>query len=132
MSEGAGLAEFFLNLRYGPVGQAVEVLVSTQDGTATAGSDYTAKSDELITIPQGNLWQSLPVDIIDDEDVEGGVPEDFTLNINSVTGARLGDNTAQCSIADNEPVPSVPPATGRPSGVPTPTGLPSPTPVPSG
>ena len=81
------------------------VEVSTFDGTATAGSDYTAVAGRVVAIAAGSQTASTSVTIIDDDDYDPG--ETFAVRIaNAAGGADLGANTANdVSIIDNEPVP---------------------------
>lgn len=53
----------------GPQSRPVVVVYATRDGTATAGTDYTATSGSL-TIPAGQLSGTIDVPILGDTDVE--------------------------------------------------------------
>lgn len=83
----------------------ISATYTTSDGTATAGSDYTAISGTLTFAP-GQLVTTLGVPIIDDADVE----PDETLNVvlsNPSSYAQLGTQVgAILTILDNEVVPS--------------------------
>ena len=77
------------------------------DGTAVAGSDYSAASGALtgtVTYPDqtgGN--QTISVRITDDNTAEG--PESFTVTLSNVSGATLGANSsATVNIIDNDEV----------------------------
>ena len=83
----------------------VTVDYSTTDGTAAAGSDYTASSGTL-TFIDGDVTETFSVPITDDTNYEGD--EAFTLNLASPTGgASLGaPSTASVTITENDPVPA--------------------------
>lgn len=74
----------------------VVVTYSTADGTATAGSDYTAVSSTATVIGSGG---TISIPIISDAVPEG--PEWFTLNLTGVTGGRLGRSTVMIQIVDS-------------------------------
>ncbi len=79
--------------------QPVTVEVETGDGTAEAGTDYTAKS-ETLTIPAGETTASFSVDTIDDQDPEED--ESFTVTLSNPSGATLLDGTGTGTIAAND------------------------------
>jgi Calx-beta domain/Peptidase_C39 like family len=70
--------------------QTVTVLYATSDGTATAGSDYTATSGTLTFAP-GDTSKTISVPITNDSSVEGD--ETFTVTLSSPTNATLGSTT---------------------------------------
>ena len=75
--EGAGAATFTIALnRFSDT--AVTATYQTVDGTAAAGSDYTA-ADATVTFPPGTMTAAVTVEIIDDTEVESD--ESFTLEI---------------------------------------------------
>lgn len=82
----------------------VTVDYSTTDGSASAGSDYTASSGTL-TFVDGDVSETFNVPITDDTNYEGD--ETFTLNLaNPTGGASLGTrSSAGVTITDNDPVP---------------------------
>ena len=69
----------------------VTVDYATADGTATAGSDYTATSGTL-TFQPGDTTKTVSVPITDDTVDDGG--ETLTLTLNSASGADLDDSEA--------------------------------------
>jgi hypothetical protein len=88
------------------VSQNVTVDYATSDGTATAGSDYTAVSGTL-TILAGGTGSS-PLSIATIDDFEGGEanPETLFLTFSNAVGATLGTTSpVTLSIADNDSVP---------------------------
>ena len=60
----------------------VTVGYSTANGTATAGSDYTAASSKTLTVTAGDTTGPITVDTTQDEDDEA-TPETFTLTLSS-------------------------------------------------
>ena len=79
---------------------AVTVDYATADGTATAGSDYTATSGTL-TFQPGDTEKTVSVPITDDAVDDGG--ETLTLTLSSASGADLGDAEATGTIRNTEP-----------------------------
>ncbi|MGD9622964.1 MAG: cellulase family glycosylhydrolase [Mycolicibacterium sp.] len=75
---------------------------STSNGTATAGSDYTAASGALTFAP-GATSQTVHVDIIGDSVVEGN--ETFTVTLTSPNGATLSKATATGTITNDDVAP---------------------------
>ena len=92
-------AEFTARLS-APSGAAVTVSYATVDGTAAAGSDYSAASGTLRFEP-GETSQTIAVTTLDDSDSE--VDETFTLTLSAASGATIADGTGVGTIADNEP-----------------------------
>ena len=77
---------------------------ATSDGTATAGSDYTAVSDTL-TFAVGETEKTVSVPVLDDAHDEGS--ETFTLTLSNPSGgnAYLADATATGTIANTDAMP---------------------------
>ncbi len=88
----------------GPSQADVTVQYATQDGTATAGSDYVASSGTL-TIPGGTVSCTVDITLTDDTVYEGG--ESFTVLLSSPHGAVLGISSATVNLTDNEPAPVI-------------------------
>jgi chitinase len=84
----------------------VTVTYSTQDGTATAGSDYTAVSG-TVTFAPGETTKSVVVTILGDTVVEPD--ETFNLLLSNPGGATLGTGTATATIVNDDVAPPVPP-----------------------
>jgi Calx-beta domain/Domain of unknown function (DUF4114) len=78
----------------------VTVDVSTVDGTAIAGSDYTALSKATVYFAPGETTQQVSVDITGDRTLEPD--ETFTLNLSDPTNAILGNSTATATILDDD------------------------------
>jgi uncharacterized delta-60 repeat protein len=99
------------------------VQYTTNNGTATAGSDYSAVSG-VLSFAAGETTKNIVIPIADDSAVEGN--ETFSVTLSAPSGANLGSpSSATITIVDND---SQPTPTGTPS--PTPTGTPTPTPTP--
>ena len=77
----------------------VTVEYATSDGTATSGTDFTAKSGTL-TFAANETSTTVSVATTDDSVVESD--ETFTLTLSNPAGATLGDATATGTINDNE------------------------------
>ena len=86
----AGASPFFftvgLNAAAGPGGVSFDY--ATADGTATAGSDYAAKTASA-NIPEGATSIVLSVDVNGDTDTEAN--ETFVVDVSNITGAVAGD-----------------------------------------
>ena len=93
-----GTAEFVVRLS-AVSGVAVTVDFETVDGTAKAGSDYTAASGTL-TFTAGQLVQTISVPTLDDTVPE--LEEGFTVVLSNPSGARLNGDTGEGTITDND------------------------------
>ena len=96
VNENAGNAVFTVTIN--PVAQsAVSVNYATANGTATAGSDYTATSGTL-SIAAGSTTGTISVPIIDDTAVENA--ETFVVNLSGASdNATIGDTQGQATIS---------------------------------
>jgi len=83
----------------GPSSFTVSVSYATADGTATAGSDYTAASGVLTFLP-GTTTQPVSVDVLGDTTIE--TDESFFLNLSGPTNATLGDSQGVGTIGDDD------------------------------
>ena len=81
--------------------------ISTANGTATAGSDYVAKTANNEVISAGQTSRAFSVTINGDTTTEPN--ETFLVNITAATGASIADSQATGTITndDNGPVPSL-------------------------
>ena len=77
----------------------VTVQYVTANGTATAGSDYTAASGTL-TIPAGSTGGIISVGVKGDTVFE--TDETFTVNLNSATNAALADGQGAGTIQNDD------------------------------
>ena len=98
MTESTESATVTVNLSKAS-GSDVTVNYSTSDGTALAGSDYTATSGTL-TIAAGSTTGTITIPVTKDDTAEG--PEKFTVTL-STTGAVLGNTSSNVTI-NNETV----------------------------
>ncbi len=87
--------------RSGPKTDTATVHFATSDGTATAGSDYTATSGDLVFAP-GATTQTFPVLVTDSGMVEPNQTVNLTLTPG--TGAALGPlDTAILTLVTDDP-----------------------------
>lgn len=103
VNENAGAALIAATLNT-PSGRDVRVNYSTSDGTALAGSDYTANSGQLI-IPAGQMSASFVVPITNDTLVEPN--ETINLQLDTPANASLGTANATLTILDDDTGPLV-------------------------
>jgi uncharacterized repeat protein (TIGR01451 family) len=104
VGESAGPAVITVTLAPAPV-LTVTVDYATSDGTAMAGSDYTAVSDVLIFTP-GVIIQTFTVPITDD--VSSEPDETMNLTLSNATNAIItGTNPAVLTIVDDDFLPTV-------------------------
>ena len=81
---------------------AVSVDYATSDGTAQAGSDYTAASGS-VTFAPGEMAKTVSVAVLDDSHDEGS--ETLTLTLTNPSGAYLEDGTATGTITNTDHMP---------------------------
>ena len=98
VAEDGGSAVFSVRLS-GASSATVTVGYATEDGTAHAGSDYTAGSGTL-TFESGAREQTIAVAVIDDSEEEGS--ETFTVRLSDVRNATLLDGEGTATIRDDE------------------------------
>ena len=80
----------------------VTVDYATSDGTAAAGSDYTATSGTL-TFAAGETEKTVSVPVLDDAHDEGS--ETLTLTLTNPSGAYLADGSATGTITNTDHMP---------------------------
>ncbi len=80
----------------------VSVDYATGDGTATAGSDYTAVSGTLEFVP-GETARTVNVPVLDDAHDEGA--ETLVLRLSNPRGARIDDGEATGTITNTDAMP---------------------------
>ncbi|MEY2876383.1 MAG: hypothetical protein RLZZ373_3754, partial [Pseudomonadota bacterium] len=98
VNEGTGIATFTVTLS-GPAATPVTVNYATADGSATNGTDYTAKSGSLTFAP-GEVTKTITVPIAEDLVYEG--PETFTVNLSSPSAnAIIADGLGLGTIKDD-------------------------------
>ena len=115
-AEGAVLA-FSVTLSH-PSSRTVTVSYATSDGTAVAGSDYTAASG-TVTFNPGDTSEAVQVTVLTDSDEEGD--ETLTLTLSNASSATLADATATGTIENGESTTTTddPPAEDPPAEDPT-------------
>lgn len=90
----------FTITKAGTASTSLTVNYATANGTAVAGSDYTATSGTL-TFTTAQTSQTVSVPTIDDTVVES--PETFTMTLSAPSGgATIGTGTATATINDND------------------------------
>ena len=90
-------------------GKTVTVEYATADGTATSGSDYTAKSGTLTFAP-GETTKTVTVTVTGDTTTEAS--ETVLLNLSGAVNATISDNQGSGTIT-NDDTPAAPaPAAG--------------------
>jgi hypothetical protein len=101
---GTSTATFTVTLSAAAAG-AVTVNYATADGTATAGSDYTASSGTL-TFAAGQTTKTVAVTVSGDTTVEPN--ETFVVNLSGASGATIADAQAQGTITNDDVAPPPP------------------------
>lgn len=101
--EGDGTMSFSVSLSQASE-QAVSFTYQLSDGTATAGSDYTAYSS-MMSLPPGKTSAEIVVSLLDDGFHEE--EETFTIRLSAVSGAAEGKLSAIGTIKDDDALPSL-------------------------
>ena len=100
---GTTNANFIVTLS-SPSDQTVTVHYATANGTAIAGSDYTATSGTL-TIPAGSTTGTISVPVVGDRTDEPG--ETFFVNLSNATYATITDSQGGGTILNDDPHPGI-------------------------
>ncbi|MEZ0265760.1 MAG: Calx-beta domain-containing protein, partial [Phycisphaerae bacterium] len=103
VGEADGTATFTVT-RTGTLGGTTTVDYASANGTATAGSDYTAVAGSLSFAP-GETSKTITVNITNDTSVESA--ENFTVTLSNVAdptspGESIGTATGTATITDND------------------------------
>jgi chitinase len=106
-NSGTTLIAFTVKLSQAASGP-VTVSYATADGTALAGSDYTARSG-TITFAAGETSKTIQIAVTGDTSVESN--ETFTVSLSGAAGATIADGSAVGTIT-NDDVQAPPPPTG--------------------
>lgn len=93
-----GTATFTISLSEATT-QTVTVRAYTQDGTAKAGSDYTA-FDQTISFAAGETTKQVTVTLINDQAVESS--ESFQLKLTSATNGNITDSSGTATIGNDD------------------------------
>ena len=112
VDEGDATSSYTVSLSPSGVKPTADLTVSyaTSNGTATAGSDYTAKSGTLTFTNAAAGSQTFTVQTTQDS-IDEGTGETFTVTISSPSGgggptASLGTSSVSTTIADDDDAPS--------------------------
>ncbi|MGD9720566.1 MAG: Calx-beta domain-containing protein [Pirellulales bacterium] len=103
-NSGTKAARFTVSLS-APAGAPVTVAYATSNGTATAGSDYTATSGTLSFAP-GETTKTFDVLVTGDTVVE--TDETFTAQLTSASGATIAGAKATGTIVNDDQPPQLP------------------------
>jgi hypothetical protein len=85
--------------------KTVTVAYVTQNGTATAGTDYVALSPATLTFPSGTTTRTISVPINGDTLNEND--ETFFVNLSNPNNASIADAQGQGTILNDDPLPSI-------------------------
>jgi probable HAF family extracellular repeat protein len=97
-NSGSKTVSFYVRLSFESTSD-VTMTYSTANGTATAGSDYTATSG-TVTIPAGQLIRTIDVTVTGDRKREAD--EAFYLNLANLSGATLADGQAVGTLRNDD------------------------------
>ena len=84
----------------GGVGEAVTVAYASEEGTATAGSDYVTVSGTLTFAGESAETREIEVQVLDDAEHEGR--ETLTMRLSGAEGAKLTVAAATGTIVDDD------------------------------
>lgn len=98
VTEGAATAEVVVSLTAASA-TAIQFDFATADGSALAGSDYTATTGSG-TIPAGSTSITLSIPLLDDGTAEG--TETFAVTLSNPTGAPIADGLGTITLNDND------------------------------
>ena len=83
-----------------PVASSVTVDYATANGSASAGSDYTAIPATLLTFSPGQTSKAVVVQVTDDTTVESD--ETFVVNLSGAVGATIADGQGVGTIQNDD------------------------------
>ena len=86
-----------------PMSTPVSFRVTTNPGTATAPSDFPAKTSELVTFQSADTPAYFPIKLPNDNEVEG--TESFTLTLSDASGATIATPVVTATILDGNAPP---------------------------
>ena len=112
VDENAGTVRFRVVLSHA-VPRSASVTVTTEDGTARSGVDYTSTS-RRVTIPANQTVRYVTVPIVDDSAYE---PEEaFAMRLTAASGGNVAPvDSADATIRDDDPVPLLVSISGNPT-----------------
>lgn len=98
---GGGTTAFLFTVTRDQNNDLVSVTAETVDGSAVAGSDFTAIAPTVLTFPAGGtLTETVTVDVAADDVVELG--EGFTVELSSPINATLEDGVGDGTITNDD------------------------------
>lgn len=100
VSEGGGSKTYTVTLSTTPTSN-VTVNYATANGTATAGSDYTAKSGTL-TFNSGTTTLSQPFSVSITDDATQENDETYSVSLSSAVNATIATPSVTTTITDND------------------------------
>jgi serine protease len=98
-NSGTAVATFTVSLAQASA-SPVTFNIATANGTATAGSDYVAKSLVGETIPAGQLTKTFTVTVNGETAIEAN--ETFAVNVSNVSGATIADGQGTGTIVNDD------------------------------
>ena len=104
VTEGSSTAVFTATLSAAS-GKTIEVDYETMDGTAEAGSDYTAVLPTTLTFNPGDTEETFAIDITTDALDEDD--ETFSVALSNESNVTLADSSAQATITDDDEPPTI-------------------------
>ncbi len=96
---GTKTLDFTVTLNHASL-QPVTVVYSTSAGTAVPVSDYVQVTNQVLSIPAGNLTGTISITI--NGDITDEPNEDFTVNLSSPTNASIVDGTGAGTITNDD------------------------------
>ena len=81
-------------------GRTITFTAASANGTATAGSDYTALAPKTFSIPAGQTFVTFTTPLTNDTVAEGF--EHFFVDISAPANATVTDGRGQVTIEDND------------------------------
>jgi hypothetical protein len=97
----AGMTAFTFTVSLSPASTGtVTVKYATANGTALAGSDYTAVPATLLTFTPGQTSQTVPVNVTGNTSVEPN--ETFAVNLSGAVGATIFDGQGVGTILNDD------------------------------
>ena len=104
VNESEGVAYITVRLSEAS-GQEVTVDYSAANGSALAGSDFSAATGQLIFAP-GETVKTIAINLVDDAQIESR--ENFSVNFSNVSNATLQQESVTVDVLDDDaPVPAI-------------------------
>ena len=83
-----------------PSTMVVSVIVATEDGSATAGTDFTAINGQSVQFAPGETTKLISVDLLGDGVIENN--ETFTVTLSNASNATIADGSATGTIINDD------------------------------